>query len=753
MNLEDLKNRQNQFENKICELQTLNVVEISELSDLKNKVSQFFQNGIEIIEKQNVLRIGIVGQMKVGKSSFLNSLFFDGEEILPKAATPMTAGLTVLEYTESDPYLNIEYFTAEEWKIFETYNEEYKEIKKNIIEANPNAPDIIIKKLIDEQATEIQKAAYEIVGKCDNKALRKIGHDVEIVNFTDIKNLQNTLNQYVGTGGMFTSVVKSITIHLKDDRLRGLQIIDTPGVNDPVSSREMRTREFLQTCHGVFFLSYSAQFFDATDSSFLEERIGNQGIGTILMLASKFDVLILNLIGKFHDDLDGAFNCAYTTLSQVFNTNKAGLNCNTLNIKFDYTSGIGFSIVKKNRDKWDSIEKHVVERMQNAFPSHFSDEEDLKENFLALSNFENIKNDYLETLFKNRKNEIVAQKISGYFENNTQNLIFEIDRLQKIMNDKIKTLRNIKDKDLENIKNSDTIFISLKDALHTIFTEYRANLQTRVKHSVDKELIDYLPGYSREEIPTLSKIYTVLHKGAVYGTKYSNFEGKKIDEFNLRGVLLSKIDVFVEKLHSFWENMFKELRKEILDQFTVQLGKKVSSAFSNDVLLNIFERTLIDLNQYSVLPLSRDYKIYDGSGNCIETISGVVQSKMDLEVLIVEASKKEQKSKEFPGVSKKEVQELLDSTLTSIRNELKYEIMEFFKNMIKNFFNIADNQVKLIIGEIDELNTNIISHINEEKEKYINKLQKELENREESVRMYENASKTLGELKEILMIK
>lgn len=755
MTLEDLKTRKNIFETKICELQTLNVVEDFEWTDLKNNISQFFQNGIDIIEKQNVLRIGIVGQMKVGKSSFLNSLFFDGQEILPKAATPMTAGLTVLEYAESDPHLDIEYFTTEEWKVFEIYDEEYKEIEKKIRKENPNASENDIKKLIGEQTTDIQRAAYEMVGKCEEQALRKLGREVESVGFENINDLQNCLNQYVGTGGTFTPVVKSITIHLNDERLCGLQIIDTPGVNDPVSSREMRTREFLQTCHGVFFLSYSAQFFDAVDVSFLEERIGNQGIGTVLMLASKFDFLILNLIGRFRDDLNGAFNCAYTTISQIFNTTKAGLNCSNLNIKFDYTSGIGFSIAKKNKNEWDSIEEHVVGKMQKAFPSYFTDEEELKDNFLFLSNFENIKNDYLETLFKNRKDEIIAQKISGYFINNTQSLRFDIDRLLKKVNDKIQILRNIQNKELERIQNSDAIFISLEGALHKILYKYTSTLQNKVHSSIDKELKNFLPDYS-EEIPTLSKTYTVLHKGAVFGTKHSNFEGKKIDEFRLKRILLTKIDKFVEKLCSFWREMFEVLRKEILDQFTTQLknSNSVTSSVSIDILLNIFERTLIDLNQYEVLPLSDDYTIRDSLGNEIETLAGVLQSKIDLEKMIDEAvSKKEQESKKFPQASKKEVQGLLDRELAGIRNELKIAIMKFLKAFISRCYNIADNQVRSIIGEMDELNKNIIDHIKKEKEKYINQLQNELSNKEESVRMYENASKTLGELKDILIIK
>ena len=51
----------------------------------------------EIIDKINndILTIGVIGQMKCGKSTFLNSFVFE-DEVLPSATTPMTAALSVI---------------------------------------------------------------------------------------------------------------------------------------------------------------------------------------------------------------------------------------------------------------------------------------------------------------------------------------------------------------------------------------------------------------------------------------------------------------------------------------------------------------------------------------------------------------------------------------------------------------------------------------------------------------------------------
>lgn len=61
------------------------------LSELADLAEQFKKDAQFAINENRLLRIGIIGQIKRGKSSFLNSLLFKGQDILPKAATPMTA--------------------------------------------------------------------------------------------------------------------------------------------------------------------------------------------------------------------------------------------------------------------------------------------------------------------------------------------------------------------------------------------------------------------------------------------------------------------------------------------------------------------------------------------------------------------------------------------------------------------------------------------------------------------------------------
>ena len=171
-------------------------------------------------------------------------------------------------------------------------------------------PEAEVVKLAEKEIDMAIKTAKELVSNCNRNALSKI-KDVALCedkSFSGVNDLQDILEQFVGANGQFTSVVKCLTIQMRDDRLKDLRIVDTPGVNDPVVSREQRTREFLRSCHGVFFLSYSGHFFDSTDVDFLTNRIGSQGVGTVVLIASKFDSVLQDEGKRFENDLEGAIN-------------------------------------------------------------------------------------------------------------------------------------------------------------------------------------------------------------------------------------------------------------------------------------------------------------------------------------------------------------------------------------------------------------------------------------------------------------
>ena len=58
-----------------------------------------------------------------------------------------------------------------------------------------------------------------------------------------------------------------------------MEIVDTPGFNDPIVSREERTKEFLKKADVVLMMLYAGRPFDATDRDIIFKNVAECGIG------------------------------------------------------------------------------------------------------------------------------------------------------------------------------------------------------------------------------------------------------------------------------------------------------------------------------------------------------------------------------------------------------------------------------------------------------------------------------------------
>ena len=222
----------------------------------------------EIIDKINndVLTLGVIGQMKCGKSTFLNAFVF-GDTVLPSATTPMTAALSVITYGENKK-LVAEFYSPDEWA------EQKLQAARSLDEVSGNA--------MEESKV---KAAKELVSKSAN-----LPSDVNsFLGKTQDDTFEN-LKEYVGADGKFVSITKSVTIYYPHEYLKGVEIVDTPGFNDPIVSREERTKEFLKKADVILLMLYASRAFDLTDRSILFKNVRQCGIGKILIGVNKYDI-------------------------------------------------------------------------------------------------------------------------------------------------------------------------------------------------------------------------------------------------------------------------------------------------------------------------------------------------------------------------------------------------------------------------------------------------------------------------------
>lgn len=218
----------------------------------------------------DVLTIGVIGQMKSGKSTFLNSFIF-GKEILPAASTPMTAALSLITYGENER-IEGEFYTNNEWK----------EIQ---LQASRDLSEVTGDKSLESKI----KAAKELVVKSQNICFLI----PSLLGTTVDDNLAN-LKDYVSADGKYVSITKSVTIYSNKEWLKNIKIVDTPGFNDPVASREERTQEFLKHADIAVLLLYAGRAFDATDREIVFKRIKKVGMGKILIAINKYDISYQN---------------------------------------------------------------------------------------------------------------------------------------------------------------------------------------------------------------------------------------------------------------------------------------------------------------------------------------------------------------------------------------------------------------------------------------------------------------------------
>ena len=266
------------------------------MHDIKNTLASFSQNIIHwsanfpqqiediislektFLEKENRLSdnnlrlsIGIMGQVKAGKSSFLNALLFQGKPILPEAATPKTANLTRISYGDK-PLLLVEYYLPEEW-------------------------DTICKAAATTSESAEARVGRDLVKMAQQHQLdvpTLLAKGTESIEATSTDELMTRMNSYVGEDGRYTAVVKSTEIQLPLEELKGFEVVDTPGMNDPVPSRTQKTHEYMRQCDVVFFLSRCSQFLDQADIDLLSRQLPGNGVKRMVLVACQLDGVLLD---------------------------------------------------------------------------------------------------------------------------------------------------------------------------------------------------------------------------------------------------------------------------------------------------------------------------------------------------------------------------------------------------------------------------------------------------------------------------
>ncbi|MGL2752223.1 dynamin family protein [Helicobacter pylori] len=583
------------------------------------------------------LKVGIIGRVKAGKSSLLNALIFEGKEVLPKAATPMTASLTILKYAQSlsaEAQFYDEKDIEELKRDHERYEKKFKEIVSEEVKKLEEKQQGLLNKAKEAAKKFGQAVMGKVLGNNSNKEAPKerILSDEEIlkkaqktaetklkdtrlkashdqyermkksglinpkdletrIQADSLEELNQKLYQFVGKEGKFMPYTKAVQISLNNPNLKDLEIIDTPGVNDPIVSREERTKALLKECDVVFVISPSNQFLTDSDMDLFDRVSNKEGIQEIYFVASQADSAVCapSEVGNSCHHLPTALENAQKILSSSLNATMS-----LLKKKYPHqqeifesakkngiilTSGICFSMYQdfKNQASWKREKEEYQlawENLTNDYPDAFSSNDKSKDSLLLLSNMGAIK-ERLEEATKEKEN-IISQRLQNYAKsqaNNLHNLIVQLSQ------DLEKEKNRIKDADMGAIakqietyeKLSGEIETEFGDAYEEFIFHFIKNIEDGLDETLTKAIQKASAGVKEEE----ENSELVEQDGFWGGFKrfWGRFFGK--DWGYESGIKAGAVVDYLEKMHKICEKALNDSVKSFKIAFKKELYAKV----------------------------------------------------------------------------------------------------------------------------------------------------------------------------------
>lgn len=471
------------------------------------------------------LHIGIVGRVKAGKSSLLNSLLFDGKDVLPKAATPMTAALTKLYYSDKLT-VKINFFEQSDIDELKKKSADYERIYRDEV-------DRIYKKQVELAEKKRQTVSVsELRAKCANLATSSLKNSHLLLQGiydlcqkyqaapSDVKNLVGTyceivtddaleigekLKEYVGANGKYTSITNNVEIGYPNETLREITVVDTPGFDDPIPSRDTLAREALKVCDAIFVLSPSSNFCNDEDRRNISKIQQGEGIQEVYVVASRIDEDLSNeSFNNSPDDIkaelsDIVQNIRGTMLGMIENMkaddfasvellDRMAQKCSTDML---YTSALCQAVYEKwdFRNSLDEELNGLIDRLMTSYAHVIGGmDETAKEFFKTIGNMDVIKSKIAEV--KAKKDEILNKREQDFLEAKFNGVKAIMDTIAKGVDCQKTDVERADLSTLENERKSlDTMLCNLesdfKDGFDECINEFIDNVKSRLKGYID----------------------------------------------------------------------------------------------------------------------------------------------------------------------------------------------------------------------------------------------------------------------------
>lgn len=422
--------------------------------------------------KNPTYQIAIVGAIKAGKSSLINSLI--GHELASVNVTPETASLTKFRYSEKNS-LRTKFYKTTEWE----------KIWKNANEKNSSIFFEEYKELDAEKVKDIYLDKEEIFEEYDS-----------------IEEMKKDIAKWTSSQEKEHYFVKELEIGLSDLKLPSqICLVDTPGLNDVIDYRSEITRDYIDSANAVLV---------CVDSKALK----NDEFVTIARVFSKArykkdKVYILGTqIDRLNSKEDWEKNKKlwekYLKEKEYFESkNMASEHIKGVSA-YAYSEGIKLNEKISIEDITECIvglrdlkilsKKEMTEKIKNIVISNEVSEEEVKEMKNRAISFSNIpsvisiiQNDLLENYNKDlikdykEKYKILKSKIDDFLNEHKENVkeknrqlemsVQELEKELEISEEKMKKIEKIQEKIVQRKEEIDEEFNNIFEGMNILFKE------------------------------------------------------------------------------------------------------------------------------------------------------------------------------------------------------------------------------------------------------------------------------------------
>ncbi|GAA8292212.1 dynamin family protein [Helicobacter pylori] len=729
----------------------------------------------ELQDTNRDLKVGIIGRVKAGKSSLLNALIFEGVEVLPKAATPMTASLTVLKYANTLS-TEVEFYSQKDIAELKNEHERYvrefnkiveEEVKKQkekqslsnrakeglnkfgkFISGNKSDKEVPKERVLSDE---------EIVKRAERIAKNELEKDTKLVSSYDqyekmkksgslntenldpriqansLQELNQKLLEFVGADGKFMPYTKAVQISLNNPNLKDLEVIDTPGVNDPIASREECTKALLKDCDVVFIISPSGQFLTDSDMDLFDRVSNKEGLQEIYFVASQADSAVLSMseVEKSGQHLPTAFENAQKALSSELNNIMEALIQKYPNQREVFekaikngvilASGVCFSMYKdfNNQASWERNQKteeyhNALRNLKDFYPDAFSSDDKSKESLLLLSNMGAIK-DRLEKAAQ-RKEEIISQRLQDYAESQANNLHSLIAQLLQDLEDEKKRIKNadmgVIKKQIEAYeKLSGNIEMKFREVYEEFILHFINNIRVGLEETL-KKAIRTASASAREEEEEERYIERVKQGGA-WGSFKRNFLFWADDDAGYDEVERTRATIkagavldYLTEMHERCESALNDSANSFKVVFRKELYAKVFKQLREIISDDLIDEVAFKKSVIAVLD-SIEFKKFDYTDKLPGEIRGKTGNlKGDEANAFIQSV--EMHVRNFKDETKKDVKGYIQGLRENLEKQnFASDTLKKLKENMQNLHNQVQNKVQNKVQSIAQLDAQI----------------------------------------------